>query len=489
MHEQFQEYEKAKEYYEKAIELNPDFAEAYNNFAILLNEYLHEYEKAKHCYEKAIKLDSNFALAYNNLAALYYNHFKDIKKAQEYFLLALEKDPSLDFVRKNLGQVSTFDKPTYISKFDIDKVRHLRDIKIDISKKERKHLFFTGKNGSGKTSVLEAAKDYMQKILGFPIKEIFTEKGQKEFWQDTGEHPLKFNVKQNLLDLRLKYEIGNYVIVFFNDFRNFQPAVPKHIENVELQLKNLPKDDVSKDFIKYLVYQDYKRSKINGKEKIKIDNFFDKIEEILKLVYKEENINFKSGIERDEMDFYITLQNGNEFTFNELSAGYSTILKIIFEIVLRTANKPNKTNTEGIILIDEPETHLHIELQKEIMPMLIKMFPNIQFIVATHSPFILNSISNVVIYDLEKQIRTEDISAYAYDGIVETYFENDKYSIKIKQKLEEFKKLLFNNNLSNFETNELRKLEYYFDNIPSFAAPELIAEYQSLLIQKFNKND
>lgn len=50
------------------------------------------------------------------------------------------------------------------------------------------------------------------------------------------------------------------------------------------------------------------------------------------------------------------------------------------------------------------ETHLHLELQKNIMSLLTTIFHNIQFIVTTHSPFILNSLDNVVIYDLENHI-------------------------------------------------------------------------------------
>lgn len=61
-------------------------------------------------------------------------------------------------------------------------------------------------------------------------------------------------------------------------------------------------------------------------------------------------------------------------------------------------------NAQGIVLIDELETHLHIELQKKILPFLTKFFPNIQFIVTTHSPYILNSISNAKAYDLEKHV-------------------------------------------------------------------------------------
>lgn len=76
-------------------------------------------------------------------------------------------------------------------------------------------------------------------------------------------------------------------------------------------------------------------------------------------------------------------------------------------------------NLPGIVLVDEIETHLHLELQKNIMPLLTAIFPNIQFIVTSHSPFILNSLKDVVIYDLEKHLLVKDgLDNVPYDGIV-----------------------------------------------------------------------
>lgn len=60
---------------------------------------------------------------------------------------------------------------------------------------------------------------------------------------------------------------------------------------------------------------------------------------------------------------------------------------------------------------------LHLELQKNIMPLLTAMFPNIQFIVTSHSPFILNSLKDVVIYDLENKVLVEGgLQDVPYDG-------------------------------------------------------------------------
>ena len=44
----------------------------------------------------------------------------------------------------------------FITKIHIDKLRHLKDMNIELSSEERRHLLLTGKNGSGKTSLLGA---------------------------------------------------------------------------------------------------------------------------------------------------------------------------------------------------------------------------------------------------------------------------------------------------------------------------------------------
>lgn len=53
----------------------------------------------------------------------------------------------------------------YITKLAINKVRHLKDILIPLSENQIKHLILTGKNGSGKTSVVEALARYLDKIF------------------------------------------------------------------------------------------------------------------------------------------------------------------------------------------------------------------------------------------------------------------------------------------------------------------------------------
>ncbi|MDY6381987.1 MAG: AAA family ATPase [Synergistales bacterium] len=87
--------------------------------------------------------------------------------------------------------------------------------------------------------------------------------------------------------------------------------------------------------------------------------------------------------------------NGTQTTISPnifcLSSGELAIICCFGEL-LRQADriKPNVSlqDIQGIVLIDEVDKHLHIKLQKEILPKLFNLFPNVQFIVSSHSPFL-----------------------------------------------------------------------------------------------------
>ncbi|MBR6177973.1 MAG: AAA family ATPase [Bacteroidales bacterium] len=74
-----------------------------------------------------------------------------------------------------------------------------------------------------------------------------------------------------------------------------------------------------------------------------------------------------------------------------LSSGELSLMSIFGEILRQSDNLKNNIplkDIQGIVLIDEVDKHLHITLQKEVLPKLFNLFPNIQFIVSSHSPFL-----------------------------------------------------------------------------------------------------
>lgn len=373
----------------------------------------------------------------------------------------------------------------YITKLTIDKVRHLKNISIPLSENQIKHLILTGKNGSGKTSVVEALARYLDKI--------FTGERENAFRNCQKELDIKLNNKiESIPELADKY---HYILAYYDAARVFQAEQPRQIEKVKLQdyygLTEFP----CKEFVKYLL--DLKMTEAlarnnNKTEKAdEIQTWFAKLEQLLKQIFDDKTVELE--FDEETFEFHI-LQHGKEpFDFNTLSSGYQAVLDIILDIIMRMQNQTQRSfdfNLPGIVLIDEIETHLHLELQKNIMPFLTTIFPNIQFIVTSHSPFILNSIRNVVIYDLEKNLLVENgLDNVPYDGIVEGYFGADKLSDALKQKFEKYKTLVKKKCLSDEELNEIAELELYLDDIPDYLALGISTEYQELKLEFMNRED
>lgn len=74
-----------------------------------------------------------------------------------------------------------------------------------------------------------------------------------------------------------------------------------------------------------------------------------------------------------------------------MSSGENALICIFGEILRQFDNIDQNNdigNATGIVLIDEIDKHLHIKIQKDILPLLFDLFPNIQFIISSHSPFV-----------------------------------------------------------------------------------------------------
>jgi len=373
----------------------------------------------------------------------------------------------------------------FITSLNIKKVRNLKDISIPLSENHVKHLILTGKNGSGKTSVAEALARYLDKIF-------------------TGERETAFKNCQKELDIKLNNSIGNipglaekyhYILAYYETSRVFQAEQPKQIEKVKLQdyygLAEFPR----KEFVKYLL--DLKMTEALARSSNKIEKangiqaWFARLEQLLKQIFDDETVELE--FDEDTFEFHILQQGKEPFDFNTLSSGYQAILDIVLDIIMRMQNQSKRSfvfNVPGIVIIDEIDVHLHLELQKNILPFLTTLFPNIQFIVTTHSPFILNSIENAVIYDLENMILVEHgLDNVPYDGIVEGYFRAGKLSAILKEKFERYRYLVAKKNLSGGELGEIAELELYLDEIPDYLAIGITTEYKRIKLEFINRED
>jgi predicted ATPase len=87
---------------------------------------------------------------------------------------------------------------------------------------------------------------------------------------------------------------------------------------------------------------------------------------------------------------------GKECYLEELSAGYQAVLSLIIDIIAWIEGSMEEGNRDiqtarGVVCIDEPDIHLHPEWQLTLREGLVSFFPNLQFIVTTHSPHLLAS--------------------------------------------------------------------------------------------------
>ena len=111
---------------------------------------------------------------------------------------------------------------------------------------------------------------------------------------------------------------------------------------------------------------------------------------------KKGNPKVEYNINSDQLE--ITLENGQKLPFNYLSDGYRNTIGMIADIAFRMSvlnpGLQDKviSDTPGIVLIDEIDLHLHPKWQRRIVDDLKRVFPKIQFIVTTHSPFIIQSL-------------------------------------------------------------------------------------------------
>lgn len=403
-------------------------------------------------------------------------------------------------------------------------MRHLENIDIELSQTERKHLLLTGKNGVGKTTTLNAIKNWLKslqndwiqalRIYQNNIKDISSQL-KNESSEDKKvviQNELKKNydnlnnIGSGYVDLTFSgdeneynafYKQGKFILAYYGSNRQTVVEIPRGVEKLYLKETYSIDENPSNIFIKYLVdlktQQSFARNENDLKVVENIEAWFIRLENALKVILDDNSIKLK--FDYRNYDFKI-LQEGREpYGLNELSDGYSSIINIISDLILRMdKNRASEErnyafDTEGIVLIDELETHLHIELQKKILPFLTEFFPNIQFIVTTHSPFVLNSIDDAVIYDLEKKIRLEDLSNYSYDGIVEGYFEVDSYSQELKDKIEEYRILAFRKDLNEEESARRAELRIELKNASNDLAKQLKSEFNEIEEKRKKLND
>ncbi len=370
---------------------------------------------------------------------------------------------------------------------------------FDITLEANKKIYcFIGKNGIGKTQLLEG----MAKSLIF-THSMFRSPDEKFkyanlFRQKTINDKLKSNTLKLPLDVELnaiKIKDKNSHKWGFADFERFvetqnnlfvcdKPIVfigaknrgfAKNIDSNNIKIlsdsqnrfvdsfertmryingEGLEQQEIADWFASRLIINPNFVAKNQNREQeaITVLQLIDRLEPGLNLVTQNENGSLSLKLMFSEGQLLI-----NDTPLDKLSTGYISIIKIFQEIVAGYSGWTNETHlneVDGIVFIDEIEPHLHISWQTKIIGVLREFFPNTTFFISTHSPLVLSGLKSGEGYELFRDgdwVKTKtiaNIENYFLNDIVNEFFGVDLNKEKInhvdKDKQKKAKELLLN---------------------------------------------
>ncbi len=119
---------------------------------------------------------------------------------------------------------------------------------------------------------------------------------------------------------------------------------------------------------------------------------------LLRVILRDGNVRFGVGNRQSRVMSIISGETTVVPHIFQLSTGETALLNLFLSI-LRDFDSSDGTltsleNITGTVVIDEIDAHLHTQLQYEVLPKLISLFPKVQFIISTHSPLFLLGLEN-----------------------------------------------------------------------------------------------
>ena len=370
----------------------------------------------------------------------------------------------------------------YLKKIKLHNFRCYERLEIDFHKKL---TVIVGKNGSGKTSILEATAIALGTwFAGFnnitgksidkktdPFRKAFvigtTDDVQPQFpveieacvrikesdmndisWKRAVNTPtgtMTTKEAKELIDYAYKYQKavseGNTdiqlpVIAYYGTGRLWDYHRQKKIDvfkvssrtngyidslggtaNVKLMMEWFLNKTINK----------YQRQEENIQENPELDIVYLAMEKCLSMLSGYVDVRIRYNMGTQELDVYYSETDGQRMRIplNQLSDGYKGTISLVADIAYRMATLNPQLGmdilekSDGVVLIDEVDLHLHPAWQQKVLGNLTEIFPKVQFIVSTHAPSVINSVkkenirmlSDGKVIETDNQVYGKDINS------------------------------------------------------------------------------
>lgn len=286
-------------------------------------------------------------------------------------------------------------------------------------------VIITGENSTGKTVIIDAIRalllgapfkierDIIRDHENFSISLTYYANDKKETLASSKiSNENQFELNSNFLKSRFLPSTSlkpdstwNWIIDYWTstlskdsfDARQIVSPVPEniYINSLDGVQKNLEVGQL-------ICFFDYLKDSENIEEKEIGFQLFNTLKKIMK--YSLLNGEFKY-VSRTTLAPIIS-QFGQTISLEKLSSGNLYLIQRMISLlgkmysihILNNLPLSELCNAQGVLMIDEAENHLHPKWQKTFLQSIHELFPNLQLIVTTHSPFIVSSVENAKIF-------------------------------------------------------------------------------------------
>lgn len=241
-----------------------------------------------------------------------------------------------------------------------------------------------------------------------------------------------------------------------------------------------------------------KRGGSNDQEQLLLTKAFEIISAITTEKIRLHDVLLQEGTE--DYDIWVTLgEDSPPILLDLISQGYNNIFGWIGYFIKRlvevTPAGDNFLETPAIVLLDEIDTYLHPLWQINILPTLIDYFPNVQFIITTHSPYIVGSVPSekINIYTCHKSNENDNyVGIEPFDEFLPYGADIDRLSEKIfgvkgryvsavADKLEELRSLIHDGDLTAAEDYLEQELKQLDENDPELMRNQRLIKMKKVL--------